>query len=417
MDRITVLKGRVIDGYGKDPIEKGIVAIQGNQIEVVCQESEWEIPDSADVLEIDEGTIMPGFIDQHVHIGMTSINHKELYSMDTYEKICHAIRELEALLDAGFTTIRDCGGVSNHLKGALEKGIINGPRVFSAGRTITQTNGHFDMIKSFPVEFNEKGNILAFIADGITEVRKAARMNLREGADFLKCMLSAGVVSQSKTLNTQDYSFEEIRAIVEEAEKVGTYVAAHCISNKGVKAAIHCGVKSIEHAYFLEEADAEAMAEKGLWMIPTLSVTEMFMKHIRDNTNPNNKLSPWLIAKMPTAYDSQGESVRLAHKMGVKVGFGTDFVGDDDICPFGLNGMEFGLLVRRGGYTPLETITMATKFGSEVVMNPNIGTLEKGKIADIVMVQGNPIEDIDILADKNRIKLVMLDGVIKKKIF
>ena len=414
MEQLTIFKGRVIDGNGGAPIEKGIVAVSGNRIQLVCREDEFDVPENAKVIEIQNGTVMPGFIDQHVHIGMGSINHKSLYSMHPYEKVCYAIRNLSDLLNAGFTTVRDCGGVSNHLKNALATGLIEGPRVFSAGRTITQTNGHFDQIKSFPIEFNEKGNILAYIADGVPEVRKAARMNLREGADFLKCMLSAGVVSQSNNLETQEFADEEIKAMVEEANKIGTYVAAHSISNKAVKAAVRCGVKSIEHAYFLQEDDLEGIIKNDHWVIPTLAITEMFMINIRNKTNPNNKLSPWLIQKMPPAYERQEASVRMARAAGVKVGFGTDLVGDADICPFGENGREFGLLVRRGGYTPMETITMATKFGSEVVMNPDLGTLEKGKLADIVVVKGDPVADIDLLANKDNIPIVMKDGVVKK---
>ena len=191
-------------------------------------------------------------------------------------------------------------------------------------------------------------------------------------------------------------------------------MAAHSISNKAVKAAVRCGVKSIEHAYFLQEDDLEGIIKNDHWVIPTLAITEMFMINIRNKTNPNNKLSPWLIQKMPPAYERQEASVRMARAAGVKVGFGTDLVGDADICPFGENGREFGLLVRRGGYTPMETITMATKFGSEVVMNPDLGTLEKGKLADIVVVKGDPVADIDLLANKDNIRIVMKDGVVKK---
>ena len=415
MNKVIVFKGRVIDGNGTSPIEKGMVVVTDNRILLVCRDDEWDIPENAEIVQVDDGTIMPGFIEQHVHIGMGSIKHIELYSMHPYEKVCHAIKDLENLLDAGFTTVRDCGGISNHLKDALATGLIEGPRVFSAGRTITQTNGHFDQIKSFPIEFNEKGNILAYISDGITEVRKASRMNFREGADFIKCMLSAGVVSQSRTLNTQEYSDEEIRAMVEEADKVGTYVAAHCISNKGVKAAIRCGVRSIEHAYFIDEDDVENMVKKDLWMFPTLSVTERFMENIIKGTN-QHKIPNWLVSKMPDAYESQAQSLQLARKAGVKVGFGCDVVVDADVCQHGDNGMEFGLLCRRGGYTPMETISMATKFGSEVIMEPDLGTLEKGKMADIVVVKGNPLVDIDLLANKENIKVVMKDGSIKKHI-
>ena len=190
-------------------------------------------------------------------------------------------------------------------------------------------------------------------------------------------------------------------------------MAAHAISNAGIKAALRCGVKSIEHAYFAEEEDIEEMVKKDVWLIPTLGVCECFMENIRNGTN-RHVISDWLIQKMPAAYERQEKTLRMARAAGVKVGFGSDIVGDRDVCPFGINGMEFGLLVRRGGYTPLQTITMATKFGSKVVGNDQIGTLEVGKLADIVIAKGNPLEDINILAKAENIKVVMLDGEIKK---
>ena len=196
---------------------------------------------------------------------------------------------------------------------------------------------------------------------------------------------------------------------------MGTYVSAHAISNAGIKSAIRCGIKSLEHAYFAEEEDIEQMVKKDLWLIPTLGVCECFMENIRKGTN-RHVISDWLAQKMPPAYERQERTLRMARAAGVKVGFGSDMVGDKDVCPFGVNGMEFGLLVRRGGYTPLETITMATKFGAQVVMNDSIGTLEAGKLADIVVAEGNPIANIDLLAKADNIKIVMLNGQIKKQI-
>lgn len=412
---MTVLKGQIIDGLGGPPLERGIVAVEGDRIVAVAPESEYQIPYGAQVISVQNGSVLPGFIDQHVHIGMVTVDHKATYSIHPYEKVAHAVFELKNLLNAGFTSIRDCGGVTNHLKNAARKGLIDAPRLFSCGRCIVQTNGHFDMIKSFPIEFNEKGNILAAIADGVTEMRKAARMQFREGADFLKCMTTAGVVSQSGNLNVQEIADEELRSLVEEADKMGTYVASHSIGNKGIKSAIRCGVQSIEHGYYADEQDLDEMAKRGLWLIPTLSCGEAFMDCILHNKYPD-KIHPWFADKMKASYHIRHETIRKAREHGVQVGFGSDFGGDLDICPHGTNGLEFVNLVQHCGYTPMETIHMATKFGSKVVMEPDLGSLEVGKLADIIMVAGDPLSNIALLSDAQNVKLVMQGGTIKKDI-
>ncbi len=414
MNELYALKGRVITGTGADSIEKGLVLVENDRIKAVCRENEYPLPECSKVIEVENGTIMPGFIDVHEHIGMGSVRFHELYQIHPYEKVCKAVQELGQLLDAGFTTVRDCGGVSVHLKTSIAKGYITSPRLFCAGRVITQTNGHFDMIKSFPVEYNEKGNVLAFIADGVTEVRKAARTNFRDGADFVKMMLSAGVTSQSSRTNTQEFSDEEIRAMVEEAEKYETYAAAHCISNRGLKAALRNGVTCIEHGYNIEPEDIEVMQKQVKWLVPTLSILHVYYTNIKNKTNLEY-LAPWAIAKTPSCYERQYKSIKMAIDAGIKIGLGADFGGDAVMGVHGLNGMEFERLVV-AGMTPMQAIVAGTKTGAEIVMNPEIGTLETGKLADIVIVQGDPLKEISLLGDPTRIKIVMLGGKIVKSI-
>ena len=267
---MIAIKGRVIDGTGGAVIEKGAVIIEGQKITAVCQAHEYPIPDCAQVIEVEDGTIMPGFIEQHTHIGMCTANFVELYLRHPFHSVCLAVDDLKKIMNSGFTSIREVGGFTNCLKEAQETGLIESPRICSSGRIITQTGGHGDYIKKFPVEYNLARNIYASVADGVPEVRRQARENLRESADFLKIMTSAGVTFQSPTTSTQEFADEEIRAIVEEAEKNGTYAASHCISNKGIRAAVRCGVKSLEHAMFLDEETVDMIAEAGAWIVPTL---------------------------------------------------------------------------------------------------------------------------------------------------
>jgi len=408
-EKVIVLKGRVIDGNGGPVIEKGVVAVEGNKITAVANAHEYPIPEGAEVIEIEDGTIMPGFIEQHTHIGMCTANFVELYLRHPFHSVCMAIDDLKKIRDSGFTTIRELGGFTNYLKEAQVTGLIDTPRICSAGRIITQTGGHGDYIKKFPVEYNLYRNIYAVVADGVPEVRKQTRLNLREGSDFIKIMTSAGVTSQSATTDTQEFADEEIRAIVEEAEKFGTYVASHCISNKGIRAAVRCGVKSLEHAMFLDEETVEEIAKAGAWIVPTFAIAHRYMTNL-------DKVQPWTAKKIQLAYDQHYKSFELARKAGIKLGFGCDFVGDYAICPNGPNGMEFERLVA-AGMTNMEAICAATKVGSEIVMRPDeIGTLEVGKLADIVVAKGDPLKDITVCSKTENIKVVMQDGVIKKHI-
>ena len=406
---MIVIKGRIIDGNGGKVIENGILTIEGNKIETICNAYDYAIPNNAKIIEIEDGSVMPGFIEQHTHIGMCTANFVDLHLRHPYHSVCMAIDDMKKILNSGFTSIREVGGFTNYLKEAQSTGLIKGPRICSSGRIITQTGGHGDYIKKFPIEYNKHRNIYAVIADGVTEVRRQVRENFREGADFIKIMTSAGVTSQSPSTNTQEFADEEILAIVEDAEKYGTYVSSHCISNKGIRAAVRCGVKSLEHAMFLDEQTVEMIAESGAWIIPTFSIAHMYMKNLQ-------LIQPWTAEKIKIAYYEHYKSFELAHKAGIKIGYGCDFVGDYNICPNGPNGMEFERLVE-AGMTPMEAIIAATKTGSEIIKRPNeLGTLEPGKLADIVVSKGNPLKDIKILCDTDNIKMVMQDGKIKKLI-
>ena len=405
---MLIIKGRVIDGNGGKPIEKGLVAVENNRITAVCRECEYPVPAHAQVIEVEDGTVMPGLIDMHVHLGLDG-NFYRVYTTSSYAAICTAINDMRKILNAGFTSMRECGGPSNYLKPSWEDGTIDGPRIFSAGRCVVQTGGHFDFIKEFPVEYtmHHDRNITSVVSDGVDQARKTARQQFREGADFIKLMMTPGNVSQSNKYHVQEFSDEEIRVFVEEAEKYGTYVAAHTHANAGIKAALRCGVKCLEHCTYAEAEDLEMMVKNGNWYVPTLSTSYRFMQNL-------DKAMPWVRKKMVASFERRTKFAREAHKAGVMMGCGPDF-GGDEICPHGLNGLELKLLVEIAGFTPMEAIMAATKTNAKMILREDeLGTLEPSKLADIIVVKGNPLKDISLMVGPEHIHVVIQDGKVKK---
>ena len=409
---MIVLKGRLIDGNGNAPIENGLVAVEGNIITYAGRSNEFKVPPTAQIIEVPDGTIMPGFIEGHCHLGLGD-NYFRWFNEHVFNKVIRAERDMEDLLNGGFTSLRECGGMSNYLKSAWNDGLIHGPRIFSAGKSISQTNGHADAIRDFPIEMGQNLTraFSTYLADGVSEVRKAARMQLREGADFLKIMGTGGFADQGNSVHRREYSHAELRAFVEEAEKWGTYVSAHCHGLNGIRACVNAGVKSIEHASYIDSETCEKLMAIDGWIVPTLATGYRARMNL-------DRCTPWLREKMLSSYDQKLEHLHLAKKMGVTIAFGADFGGGGgEVTPFIYNGLEFPLLVEEGGLSPMEAIMAATKTNARLIFSEKtLGTLEQGKLADIVVAKGNPLTNIKLLAEQKNIKVVMLDGKIKKQI-
>jgi imidazolonepropionase-like amidohydrolase len=405
---MLVLKGRVIDGTGADPIEKGVVVVEGNTIRAVLDERDYSIPPGAQVIDVGSGAIMPGFIDLHTHLGCVgSSNMMMLYTLSSYEKTCQAVYDMERLIEAGFTSVRECGGFANYLKDPIAKGLVRGPRITAAGAVITQTGGHADGYQKFPPEFNVR-NDMAVLVDGVDEMRKACRLQFRAGAEFIKIMTTGGVTSQGDSPRHRQFSDSEILAAVEEAEMHDTYVSTHAQTLAGIKAALRCGVKSIEHVFEIDDEAIEMFLKNEAWIVPTFTILNCYIEK-------SDLLPPAVSEKAKWALDRHRKSISRAYETGIKIGFGADLISDPLICPYGEKNLEEFLHLAEIGMSPMEAIVAATKTGSEIIMKESqVGTLEPGKLADIAVCAGNPLEDIRTLRKIDNIKLVVMDGKIEK---
>lgn len=396
-----ILKGRVIDGNGGAPIERGAVVIEDEKIVKVCDQRELVVPEGAVVYEVPDSTIMPGLIDLHVHVGMGGGPNASPF-LNLYEQTCKALAGLKRSLNQGFTSIRDCAGIGMYIRDAWEEGLFDSPRINSAGRFISQTGGHGDQMKGlFTVGIpKNKLGTMSYIADGEAEVRYYTRYNLAQGADFVKIATSSGVGGRNKNLDRLEYTEPEVRAAVEEAEHFGTYVASHCVSNSGIKLAARCGVRTIEHASFLDQEGADLMSANNCWMIPTFAVAWLMIDNI-------DKLPPLTAKKVQIGNEAHMRTFEYALKNKVKIGYGTDLEPGD------AQGKEFECLSKLG-MSPMEVIVSATKTGAEVLCRDDIGTLEAGKLADVIIVKGNPLEDIMLMCNPDNVRLVIQNGNVKK---
>ncbi len=404
---MNILKGRVIDGNGGKPIEKGIVAVDGSKIVYVGEEAGYAVSPEDRVFDFSGNTIMPGFIEQHTHFGFGTVNLMNLYTHDDVQKGILSARELAVFLNSGFTSVRECGGLATSFVEPIANGVIKGPRLFPAGKFLTQTGGHADVVQTMPVEFTNIRVSHTRIVDGRDDCRKAAREQFRSGAKFLKIMTTGGITTEGDGNKESQFSPEEISVFVEEAEMHDTYVSAHAEGTQGIKNALKCGVKSIEHGMFMDDECIELMVKNEAWLIPTFTIIDTYLRKL-------DKLAPRVREKVLASSDAHKESVRRCYEAGVKIGFGSDLTDDKEICPFGINGREFELLTKIG-MTPMEAITAGTKTGAEITkMSDKVGTLEVGKLADITVCRGDPITDIKILSEPDNIMFVMLDGDVMK---
>lgn len=409
---MIVLKGRVLDGNGGAPIEKGAVVLEDNRIRLVCRQNQLPDDPTAEVYELEDGTIMPGLIDAHVHMGWGSATAVDWISMTPQLSMARALRDMAQLRQQGYTAFRDLGSDVLLMRPAVAEGLLDVPRIFGAGRIISQIGGHGDVYQKLSLEASQRAYSPAFIVNGVDEVRRACRINARNGADLIKIMTTGGVFSQGdKATPHSHFSQEEIRAAVEEAENMGSYVSTHAQATRGIKMALKNGVKCIEHGFYLDEECIELMVKNDCYLVPTLAIMHASKLYFQGKEG----VLPYLKEKTERSYEAHYRSLEMARKAHITVGVGCDFLGDVAFgCPYSEATLELERLCV-AGYTPMEVITMATKVNARLLqMEDQLGTLETGKLADVLLVEGRPDEDIRVLRRSDHVKLVVQDGRIVK---
>ena len=363
----------------------------------------------ADVIDCGGRTLMPGLIDCHVHVIHSEVNIRFLEAMPLTLLTARAATRLRAMLDRGFTTVRDTGGCDWGIKTAVEQGHLVGPRLFIAGQSIGPTGGHSDgRRRTADADGCACCNGLQFksaVADGTDEVRKAAREQMRQGADHVKIMMSGGVASPYDPLDSLQFSDGEVRAVVEEATAFGRYVCAHAYSAEAITRAARFGVRTIEHGNLIDDASAKLMGDKGMFLVANL-VAYYAMKERAAKFG----MTAASLEKNDMVLEGGLKSLEICKRHGVPVAYGSDLLGELHWD----QSREFTL--RREVVSPIEIIRSATTVAAQILrLEGQVGTLEAGAYADLLLVDGDPLKDLTLLEGQGKhLPVIMKAGKFHK---
>lgn len=398
--------GRLIDVRTLTVLPERTIVVDGKSIQRV--ETGYVAPQGATVIDLKQHTCMPGLIDLHVHLGseLSPNSTVEFMGFNPPDYAIRGVANAEKTLMAGFTSLRELGaapGVSTALRDAINRGIVKGPRIQAAGG-MSSTGGHGDPANGLRQELAATASLERTIANGPDEARKVVRLRYRERFDLIKIATTGGVLSLAKSGDAPLLSDEELVTIVKTARDYGMPVAAHAHGAEGMKRAIRAGVQTIEHGTYLDEEAIKLMKERGTWLVPTISAG----RFVAEQAKRAGYFQEIVRVKAATIGPLMQGMLERAYKAGVKIAFGTD----QGVAPHGDNAKEFKYMVD-SGIPPLETIRMATLNGATVMgMEKELGTIEAGKLADIVAVAGDPSKDITVMMN---MALVMKDGVVYKR--
>ncbi len=401
---VAVKTGRLLDVRSGKYLDNQIILVEGDRVKEIGPAADLahRLAPGTRLIDLSHYTVLPGLIDAHTHLTFApgSTSYRGLSISIPREALVGA-RNARATLEAGFTTVRNVGArgfADVALRDAVNAGDVPGPRILASGPALSITGGHGDLNLLAP-EFHASSD---GVADGVDAVTAKVRENIKYGADLIKVLATGGVLSEGDNPALEQYSPEELRAIVATAHGLGRKVAAHAHGALGIKDAVLAGVDSIEHGSFINEEDIQLMKEHGTYLVPTLYLMDWFM----DNYS-HLGLTEGVIAKAKVVMPAARENVGRAFQEGVKVAFGTDAA----VYPHGLNAHEFAVMVKLG-MTPLASIQAATINAADLLGWPDrVGSLDPGHYADLIAVEGDPLNDVTVLQN---VKFVMKGGQVVK---
>jgi imidazolonepropionase-like amidohydrolase len=407
-DAATIIHaGRLIDGRSDQPRLKVSIVVEDGRIAKVVDG--YLPPGEGDtVIRLTEGTVLPGLMDMHTHLQSqhSKDSYTERFFMDQADYALRSTVYARATLMAGFTTVRDLGdnGVNSiALRKAIDKGWVIGPRIFTAGKSLATTGGHADPSNALRGDYRRDPTPLEGVINGPDDARKAVRQRYKDGADLIKLTATGGVLSLAASGHNPQFTDEELATVVATARDYGMTIAVHAHGTEGIQRAVHAGVDSIEHGTYVTDEVLALMKQKGTYWVPTNMAGEWVAKKAEEPGYFPDIVRPKAAAIGP----QMRETFAKGYAAGVKIAFGTD----SGVSPHGDNAREFELMVE-GGMPPMKALQSATLEAARLLkIEDRLGTIEAKKIADVIAVDGDPLEDIGVM---RKVVFVMKDGVVYK---
>ena len=404
--------GSLIDGISNEPKKNMTIVIEKNKI--VAVENGFSKPGTADpstplrIIDLKNKTVTPGWIDMHVHVELETKkgNAGDRFVLNPSDIAFESLKYVRVTLMAGFTSVRDLGGsgVNISLRNAINKGQVTGPRIYTAGKSIATTGGHADPTNGYRKDLMGNPGPNEGVINGVEDAYQAVRQRYKEGSDLIKITATGGVLSQAKDGASPQFTEEEVKAIVAAAKDYGFKVAAHAHGAEGIKRAIRGGVNSIEHGTFMDDEGIQLMKQYGTWLVSTITAG----KATADSAKIPGYYTDIVTPKALTTGSHIQATFAKAYKAGVKIAFGTDA----GVYQHGKNWLEFGYMIE-AGMPPMEAIKAATIGAAELLGEKDkLGSIEVGKLADIIAVDGDPLKDPLVFG---KVVFVMKDGVVYKQ--